>query len=589
MKYTVKAIALCFLAVCTVGAVQAQKKKGVKKRNAAISHKKVPARAARKEVVSPVTDRATQVNKQGLGDTTAPKVVVITSVFKPYLRSAAKMNFTAASPVIDSSRIPVSYAVPAQNLFFSYQPVPIKPLALSVDSGYLWENNQYIKLGAGNFSSYYGEAAISFGDGKNSITNLRGNFLTTTGHLPSQQAAKWGVEVLSVFNTQSKHEWTAHPYYQSATQYLYGYEPASLAYPKDQLLQQFSTVGIELGIQNKEANLFGITYHPQVNAYRFFDNHEAHENGVLIKAPINKAFGKIYAFDLGLSADISTANIPMIPNPLVIKNNLYSINPAIQFKTPNVKIKAGIQPTWDNTVFSMLPDITAEAKLADVNLVLEAGWTGHVTKNTFRSIAGFNPWIGPLTGLLNTKITEQYAGIKGAGGDHFTYQVRASLLKLNNQPLFLNNTSDGKTFTVVYEPEMKAVRLHGELAYTEQEKFSFSAGATLTQYNSLTVNSKAWGLLPMEANGSLKWKLMKDLQLKAEAFLWDGNPYRDKTIQSGKTDAVADLNLGAEFTVMPKLNLWLQMNNLLNTQYQRWNQYTVLGFNVLGGVVYSFR
>ncbi|MCT7423426.1 hypothetical protein N4A85_25150, partial [Escherichia coli] len=70
---------------------------------------------------------------------------------------------------------------------------------------------------------------------------------------------------------------------------------------------------------------------------------------------------------------------------------------------------------------------------------------------------------------------------------------------------------------------------------------------------------------------------MKDLQVKAEVFLWDGNAYRDSALQARKTNAAADLNLGAEFTVMPRLNLWLQMNNLLNTPYQRWNQYAVLG------------
>jgi outer membrane cobalamin receptor len=72
-------------------------------------------------------------------------------------------------------------------------------------------------------------------------------------------------------------------------------------------------------------------------------------------------------------------------------------------------------------------------------------------------------------------------------------------------------------------------------------------------------------------------------------YLWDGSQYRDKSMQAKKGAAVADLNLGAEFAVMPRLNLWLQMNNLLNTRYQRWNQYSVLGFTVLGGVVYSFR
>ena len=237
----------------------------------------------------------------------------------------------------------------------------------------------------------------------------------------------------------------------------------------------------------------------------------------------------------------------------------------------------------------MLPDIIVEAKLSDANLLVEAGWVGYFQKNTFRSLASFNPWVGSPNSLLNTRIREQYAGIKGATGDHFTYQARFSLLSFNNQPLFVNDQIDGKSFTVLFEPEMKAVRLHGELGYTVQEKFSMVAGATFTQYNSLSVNPKAWGLLPLEVTGSLKWKLLKDLLMKADVFVWDGSAYRDKGSEVRKLNPAADLNVGAEFAGMPKLNLWIQMNNLLNNTYQRWNQYQVLGFNVLGGIVYSFK
>jgi hypothetical protein len=485
--------------------------------------------------------------------------------------------------------MPVTYTIPSQNLFFSYQPVPIKPLALGIDSGYEWENHQYIKVGAGNFSTYLAEAGFSFGDGQRSITQVRADFLTSTGHLYAQQAAKWGLEVISVFNTATEHEWTANPYYRSTTQYRYGFEPATLNFPKDQLLERYSTIGVDLGMQNKKANAFGITYHPQLKVSRFFNNSEAHENSIQLKAPINKAFGEKFAFDLGLTADMSTARFPMIPNELVLKNNLYYVNPSIQVNTPTLKLNLGVQPSWDNKQFAALPNLTVQAKMTEINLVLEAGWVGYFQKNTFRSLAGFNPWIGSLTSLQNTKITEQYAGIRGAGGDHFTYQVKASLLRFSNQPLFLNNTTDGKSFDVVYEPDMKAVRLHGEMSYTVQENISFTAGASFTDYSSLTVNKKAWGLLPLEANGSVKWKLLKDLQLKADLYLWDGNAYRTKTMEEKKAAAVADINLGAEFTVMPRLNLWLQMNNVLNNTYQRWNQYSVLGFTILGGVVYSFR
>lgn len=579
MKYLLKTICVLVVAALSFSGLHAQKRAGKKK----AVHK------TSKVAAKPVKVRQEQAEKVAPADTASPKMVTITSAFKPYLKNAAKVNFTAASPIIDSSKIPVTYNIPSQNLFFSYQPVAIKPLAMAIDTGFIWNNDQYVKLGAGNFSSLLGEAALAFGDGKNSITNVRWNFETATGHLFAQQSSKWGIDIVSVFNTKNNHEWTAHPYYHSSTQYLYGFQPASLSYQKDDLLQRFNTVGVEIGMQNKLVNDFGITYHPQLNFIRFSDNHEAQENNLIIKAPINKAFGKIYALNLDLGADLSSTEMPLIPNPFSSKNNLFYVNPSIQFKTPNFSLSAGIRPSWDNQVYATLPNVTAEIKIPDAPLVIEAGWVGSYKKNTLRTLAAFNPWIGTLTNLQNTRIKEQYAGIKVATGSHFSYQARVSFQQLQNQPLFLNSAGDGKTFNVLFEPDMKAVKVHGEIAYTVQEILSIMAGATYTQYTSLTVNEKAWGLLPFEATGSVKWKLLKGLQLKADVFLWDGSPYRDASLQTKKADAVADLNFGAEFSVMQRLNIWLQMNNLLNTTYQRWNQYPVLGTQVLAGVVYSFR
>ena len=586
MNYLQKAFLITLLAFLTSSAGFAQKKGRSKKS----STKKTVTITKKNSSIKKKEEAELLLNSQNATDTASPKVVTITSAFKPYLKNSVKVNFTAATPVIDSSKMDVTYSIPSQNLFFTYQPVPLKPLALPIDSGYIWQNKQYIKLGAGNFNSYLGEVGLSFGDGKNSITNLRGNFLSSTGNLPSQQAAKWGIDLLSIFNTRNNHEWTTHPFYQNSTQYLYGYEPSSLSYQKDQLLQQFTTLGLEAGMQNKTANAMGIKYHPQITVIRFMDNHEANENNFILKAPINKSFGERFAFDLGVAMDLSTANFPLIPNPLVLKNDLYSINTSFLFKSSNFKINVGILPSWDNQNFSLFPNLFAEAKVSDINLVLEAGWVGTYQKNTYRSLANFNPWISTLNnGLLNTKITEQYAGIKAASGDHLTYQLKVSLLQINNQPLFLNDKNDGKTFQIIFEPEMQAFKAHAELGYREKESLSVTAGVTYTQYSALLANAKAWGLLPLEATGSLKWKLLKDLQVKADLYVWDGNPYQDKALLTKKTNAVADMNLGAEFAVLPKLNLWLQMNNVFNTSYQRWNQYSVLGFSILGGVVYSFR
>ncbi len=572
MKQSSKKIPVLFLALFAVTMVSAQKKKKVVTAKPAPSVSKAPGKV---EAV----------------DTSSPKMVTITSAFKPSLRSAAKVNFIAATPVIDSSKIPVTYVIPSQNLFFSYKAVSIKPLALNVDSSVAWENDHYIKLGAGNFSSYLGEAGFSFGDGKSSITNLRGSFVTSTGHLFAQQANKLGIDALSIIKGEA-HEWNAHAFYKSSTQYFYGYQPATLNFLKDDLLQRFNTVGIQLGVQNNLENPYGILYHPQVSYTRFADNREASQHDIVVSLPVSKVFNKFYAFTVGVTADMTTTNFGTGAGSQT--NGIYYVQPAFLLTTPNLKLHLGVQPSWDNKVFSALPDLTAEAKLTDAPFLLEAGWKGYYQKNTYRSLSDINPWIDiDSAARFNNRINEQYAGVKGTAGEHFTYGARISLLHLHGQALFINRLPDGRKFDVTND-EFKAIRLHAEIAYTVGEKISLLASTNFTQYGeglqSPLANPKPWGLLPFDMTGTLKWKVLKDLLLKADAFMWDGAYYRETgTGKAIKADPAADISLGAEFTVLPRLNLWVQANNILNSAYQRWNQYPVLGFTVLGGVVYSFR
>ena len=239
-------------------------------------------------------------------------------------------------------------------------------------------------------------------------------------------------------------------------------------------------------------------------------------------------------------------------------------------------------------MLSFLPNITAEAKISNEKLILQAGWIGYFNKTTYQYLASLNPWLQQPKNLLNTRVKEQYAGFKGSAGTHVTYDAKVSYLQFSNQPLFVNDTITGKSFQVVNESEMKDLRIHGEIGYTMQEKLSLLAGVTFNQYNNLKDNAKAWGLLPIEVNGSLRWQVLKDFLVKSDIYFWDGAQYRNKTLSDQKLKPAADLNLGVEFSVTPQLNAWVQMNNLLNNKYQRWNQYPVLGFNVLAGVVYSF-
>ena len=95
-------------------------------------------------------------------------------------------------------------------------------------------------------------------------------------------------------------------------------------------------------------------------------------------------------------------------------------------------------------------------------------------------------------------------------------------------PLFVNDFGDGKTFLTIYEPSMEVLQLHGEVAYTMGEIFSASAKLDFNQFTKLEREKKAWGLIPLELDASLKWRLMTDLWLRTDLFAWDGPEYRGK-------------------------------------------------------------
>ena len=143
-------------------------------------------------------------------------------------------------------------------------------------------------------------------------------------------------------------------------------------------------------------------------------------------------------------------------------------------------------------------------------------------------------------------------------------------------------------FHVFFEPSMHAVQLQANVSYTLQEKLNVLGGLTYKKFSDLKVQNEAWGLLPLELNGSLHWKFSNKLSFTSTLYAWDGAKAMDAQMATKKLPAAADFSLGATFTVVKSAKFWLQLNNILDNRYQRWNQYEVFGRNVVAGFVYSF-
>jgi hypothetical protein len=518
-------------------------------------------------------------------DTTRKRSVNITSTFKPVLRESAKINFTASPPTADETKPQLTYDIPNQNLLFAYQPGSLKPLALSIDSGGRWDNTSYIKAGLGSIKTPFLQTGFSFGDGKSNGLNIYAKHVSSDGKRAYQQFSNTNVSLNGFIQTAKNLEWDASLGMKQDQTYKYGYLPDSLVFPKDSLKQRFQTFSGRISLHNLNRTTYGISYAPEVKIDVFGDNLKNNESNTYVNLPMSKTVGKTFQVDLGLTFDLTRLSLH---NQDAINNTMYYISPAFLFKTPNVNLQAGIRPSWDNQDFKLFPNVTAEIGTGDQRFTFQAGWIGYLRKTSYQYLASLNPWLWVPESLKNSRIEERYAGFKGSIMDHFTYSAKIGFNKINNQPLFVNDTASGKSFRYVNESEMKVLNLTSQIGYTVQEKFSLIASFNLNEYTNLKDNAKAWGLIPLELKAAMRLQVFKDLWVTSDVFMWQGPRYQKKDGGKGRLSGAVDMNAGLEFRVTKNLNLWTQFNNIFNKEYQLWNQYPVYGFNFVGGVIFSF-
>jgi hypothetical protein len=286
------------------------------------------------------------------------------------------------------------------------------------------------------------------------------------------------VKLSGYFRSGNNLEWNAGIGLKQDRTYKYGYEPMTLSFPNDSLKQNFQTIAGRVGFHNINKTDFGLTYSPEIKIDVFSDNLKNSESNTVVNLPLQKTLGKEFAVNLGVTFDLTRLS-PV--GKTALNNTMYYISPSVLYKTAKLNVQAGIRPSWDNKTFKMFPNVLADISTEDHRFTFQAGWTGYVRKTTYQYLASQNPWLYIPTELKNTWIEERFAGFKGSVGDHFSYGAKVGFNKLNNQPLFVNDTitsGGGKSFRVINESKMNVLNFGGELGFAIHEKFSLITGLT---------------------------------------------------------------------------------------------------------------
>lgn len=521
-------------------------------------------------------------------DTTKKQVIDIISSFKPVISNSPKVNFSATYLAADTVKYIAPYSIPSLNLFFSYQPVSLKPLALNKDSVLHLGIRNFLKVGYGNLSSPFASAGFSLGDGVKSLVNLSANYLALNGGIVNQNYAQLNAKISASYFTNTDEVFGSLGMNQQ-DYHFYGYDHSLLSFSKQDVLQHFDNFHAMVGVRNKVSNDLGIKYSPLVEFNLFNNLNKLGENSFRFDIPIEKSINDLFSVKLSVKADINSYSSKNGIDNIHFNNSIFQLSPEVIYYSKSILLHGGLSPAWDDGKLFVLPNFYGEAKVNNVPLILQAGYTGQFQCNSFRNLSVINPYLHSFSFQRNTKETEGYVGFKSSAGKHLNFSAKISLINYSNLPLYINDTSsDNKAFLISYESSLNSFRFHADVSFINSDQFSITSGITFNGYNQPKDNQKAWGTIPMEIINTFHWQASKQLQLKTDCKLFSGGPYLQKNNYQQILANGADVSVGAEFAINKNFSAWLDVNNLLNNKYERWHNYPVFGIQVIGGVIIKF-
>lgn len=520
-------------------------------------------------------------------DTTKSQSVEIISSYKPVLRNATKIPLSGSQLQSDTNRTVSAYQIPVQQLFYSYEPAKLNALSIDTDAEKNIGTRHYLKAGFGSMTTPYVKGAVVLGDEQTALLNIYLDHISSRGALKHQDLSKTSLKGVGTY-IMDDFELTATAGVDFNHYKLYGYDHSLYAPDKDSVKQHFRNIYLSAGLQNIKPGPWGIDYNPTLKLSMFNLSGQLNEFNVVLKVPTEKKLREDLL--LKLSADIDfTRHVPTDNAPgTAFSNTIIRLSPAAKYFGAGAYIHAGISPVFYNSNVSFLPDVYFEVTLQE-RLTLQGGWIGRVQKNTVSALYEVNPFIrGPFTNI-NTKETEFYGGARVTVGSHLNISGKVSWVSSKNAVLFLNDTTAiTNHFITGVETKLNNLRIHGNLSYVLQDKFTINGAVTLNAFNSKEVFSKAWNMLPLEINGSVRFQLMKRLALKGDVYVFGGAKTFDKNKGAFTMSGGTDLSVGATYTITDRFSAWLDVNNLLNDKYSRWNNYSVYGLNLLGGIIIHF-
>lgn len=522
--------------------------------------------------------------------------------YKPILAEAVKLRRSPNLDDVKTYKAKLNYSILDRKLELNSDIQKLQAQALAEEKASILVNN-YVKGAFGSLATLLGEAY--FNTGKDEGLQLGGYFkhFSQEGKLNKQNSSN---QQLSVFGRSILDQNTVSgkiSFERNGT-YFYGIDDSRPTLNPNPDKQALTTIELEGElVKNFTEDEDAFSYALKANGYIWNDKFSAKENYLSLNGYVNK---RINSLNLGLAASTEFGNSKDALTS--VGNNLLRLNPYIRLQVKGAKITAGINFVQEFGAVSsskIFPAITADFTLIPDYLQVFGEVKGDVNRNSLKSFTDENPWLNSNAVIKNTVEKLSFsAGIKGTGGPGFGYKARVYVKQFDDMPLFVNNFTDFNKFDVIYDfGKTKLTGLEGEISIQVSDALKWTGKLNLDDWKPAS-ETYSWFKPGLKVSSNFVYTYNKKLSFNAGVVIQDdvkakvniANPVPasqyvipNPAIESIVTvKGFVDLGLGADYRINNKFSVFAKANNILNKNYSRFLYYQANGFNIFGGLTYSF-
>jgi hypothetical protein len=532
------------------------------------------------------------------------ETVNVVGTYTPQLSEARKIGFT---PEIKDTIIPVppmNYKIISAPVTAPVEVMPVPPAKMVGETfSKLYKN--HLVAGFGNYTS----PLLDFRHHSYRNKKLRGeihlNHHSASGKLKDYAYPGFSRNNAGLSGHFIRSEYTfstGADYIREGVRY-YGFLQDSLTpeFDKKDIRQVFHLFDFfvkgESNFDRKTAfhNSFGLKYQGLWDQFETSE-HNAYLNGSLKKFLQIAGFLKEEKIVIEATGGFFSQNYPKHS----VSTGLATVKPYLNFQLDEMEFTIG------GTLCAQLDSIGDVLLLPygrlDIHIVpntlnIFLGIDGTAERNTFRSFMTVNPFIHTEIIPMDYTITKNilFGGVTGGFGGKFNYRLMAKNRKIQNMPLFVNDTlpflsdttvlATGNRFTAVYD-NVDILTLSAEIQMGFGEKIITELKGSYHIFSPET-QAKAWHMPRYEGVLSVTYNIADKIYGRLNVFAF-GDRYALSGDAEMKLKPVYDFNLEAEYRYTKFLSAWVRINNFTTQRHFLWYNYPTHGLNAMLGVSYTF-